>query len=162
MEELMGPEGRFSSYQKKMIPYFSEMNHYFNEFKRFSANLVPTRPGWWSSFAEFMPHVDVYEDENAVEVITEMPGMDEKDVDISWSHDLLTIKGEKKAETKVDRKNYFRMERNFGAFQRSIPIPFDIDKDKIEATFKKGVLTIRMPKNPLTKGGGAKIPIKGQ
>lgn len=152
-EDLFGPESRFDSFQK-------ETKRFFDGFSQSMFNLAPMRPGWWSSFAEVMPHMDVYEDSDAVEITAELPGMDEKDITISLSHGILTIKGEKKAERKIDRKDYFRMERSYGSFQRSIPIHFDIEKDKIDASFKKGVLTIKLPKDPKAKGEGAKIAVR--
>ena len=136
------------------------MNRVFKDLSQTAFNFSPAYPGWWSSFAEVMPHVDIYEDENTIEITTELPGMDEKDIDISFAHGLLTMKGEKKAERTTNRKDYLRTERSYGSFQRSIPIPFDIEKDKIDASFKKGVLTIKLPKNPTTQG--EKIAVRAE
>ncbi len=86
--------------------------------------------------------------------------MDEKDIEINLSKDTLTIKGEKKTETeKKDREAYY-MERSFGSFSRVIPMPADVDPDKAEATFKKGVLSITLPKIVAEKKAQKKIQIK--
>ena len=78
----------------------------------------------------------------------ELPGMKEEDVDVSVTGDRLTIKGEKKAETEVKEDDYYRSERSYGMFTRSIDLPPDIDTEKIEANYENGVLEISIPKTP--------------
>ncbi len=121
-----------------------EMNQLFDEF--FSGfGLAP-----WAPFAEmesyFSPRVDVIETDKEVKVSAELPGLSEKDVEVSLSHDVLTIKGEKKSEEEHKEHNSYRLERVYGSFQRSIPLPCEVDEDKVEAVFKNGVLTITLPK----------------
>ena len=95
---------------------------------------------------QFNPSVDVTEDEKEIKVEAELPGMDEKDIDIALNGDSLSIKGEKKEETEEKEKDYYRMERSYGTFTRTVPLPEEVDTEKAEARFNKGVLTVTLPK----------------
>jgi HSP20 family protein len=106
------------------------------------------------------PTADVSETDKAVEVVVELPGMDEKDIDVSVSDDVLTIRGEKKSETEKREKGYYLSERKFGSFHRSIPLPASVDKDKVDAHFKKGVLTVTLPKTPDAQDKVKKIQVR--
>jgi HSP20 family protein len=112
------------------------------------------------SFGTVMPRMNVTEDEDRIHVAVELPGMDEKDVEIVLSDNVLTIKGEKKVETEETEKPYAYMERSYGSFRRSIPLDVEIVTDKVEATFEKGVLTIDLPKTAEAKKPHKKIPIR--
>jgi len=103
-------------------------NHYF------------TRENLWT------PAVDIEEDEKQYLVTMDLPGLDKKEVDIKLDGDLLTISGEKKDEKKENGKNYHRMERYYGKFERSFHLNDDINKEQIDANFKNGVLRIALPK----------------
>jgi HSP20 family protein len=98
------------------------------------------------------PRVDVSETGKEVTLKVELPGVEEKDIDVSLSGNQLTIKGEKKAEheSKDDKdaegRVFHRVERSFGAFQRTMTVPFDVEPDKVSAVFKDGVLTLTLPK----------------
>jgi HSP20 family protein len=92
------------------------------------------------------PHMDVSETENEVRVCAELPGVSEKDVEVTLNDDVLTIRGEKKSERKEEKENYHFSERSFGAFQRAIRLPFPADADKVKASFENGVLTVTLPK----------------
>jgi HSP20 family protein len=105
------------------------------------------------------PRVDVGETETEVTVEAELPGVDEKDIDVTLVDNLLTIKGEKKQEKEEKRKDYHLTERSYGSFSRSMALPFDADPDKIKAAFKDGVLTITLPKPPEIKAKVKKIAI---
>ena len=96
----------------------------------------------------FSPKIDVTEDDKAVKVMAELPGMEEKDLDISLRGDTLTIKGEKREEKEDKREGYYRMERSYGSFSRTIPLPSEVETDKVQAELKKGVLTVVLPKKP--------------
>lgn len=98
------------------------------------------------SYSGFIPRINVAETEKEVRVSAELPGTDEKDIDVSLQNDILTIKGEKKQEKEDRGKDYYTMERSYGSFSRSIQIPAEVETDKIEAKFKKGVLTVTLPK----------------
>ena len=106
------------------------------------------------------PSVDVGENDKEITIAAELPGMDEEDIEVVLSDDLLTIKGDKKEEKEEKKKDYYLMERRYGSFQRSFRVPDTVDRDKIDASFKKGVLTIRMPKVAKAKAAQRKIKIK--
>jgi HSP20 family protein len=102
----------------------------------------------------------VSETDKEIKVSAELPGMDDKDIDVSLTRDALTIKGEKKEEKEDKGKDYYKMERSYGSFTRSIPLPVEVDTDKVQATFKKGVLEITLPKTAKAIQETKKIPIK--
>lgn len=104
------------------------------------------------------PRTDIAETDKAIEVSVELPGLEEKDVEISVADDVLTIRGEKKTETEDTRKGYRLAERSYGSFLRSIGLPSGIAVDKAEASFKNGVLTVTLPKAP--EASPKKIEIK--
>jgi HSP20 family protein len=136
-----------------------DFNRMFDEFFR-GFGLAP-----FHSFGEqwdaFSPRVDVVEKDREIEVSMELPGMDENDIDVTLSRDTLTVSGEKKGEKEDRGRNYYRVERSYGSFRRSIPLPTGVDESKAEATFKKGVLTVSLPKTAETQGR-KRIPIKSK
>ncbi|HEV7266452.1 MAG TPA: Hsp20/alpha crystallin family protein [Falsiroseomonas sp.] len=99
-----------------------------------------------SSFGLAVPAIDVVEAEKEFRIKAELPGMDPANVELSISDDVLTIKGEKKDEREEKTENYHRSERRFGSFRRSFQLPRGVDRDRIEASFDKGVLTVTLPK----------------
>ncbi len=113
-------------------------------------------------FGTFDPKIDIVEKDKEIKVSAELPGVDEKDIDVSITKHTLIIKGEKKEEKEDKGKNYYRMERSYGSFIRTIPIPVEIDTDKAKAQFKKGVLTITMPKTAKAIKETKKIPVKAE
>lgn len=110
--------------------------------------------------AVMSPKLDVAELKDKFEIKAELPGMDEKDIELSLDDGLLTISGEKKAETEEKDKGYYLKECSYGTFSRSIRLPDNIADDKIEAKFKKGVLTIDLPKKEVIPPKSRKIAIK--
>lgn len=107
-----------------------------------------------------VPAVDVAESDKAFTITAEMPGMDEKDIDVTVSGDLITIKGEKKLEKEEKNKNYYLSERSYGMFQRALALPSGIDRDKIAADFAKGVLTVTLPKSAEAQQQQKKIEVR--
>jgi HSP20 family protein len=100
---------------------------------------------------EFAPAVDIKETDAQIVVKAEVPGIEAKDINISLTGDVLTIKGEKKAEREEKEENYHLVERNYGSFSRSLTLPAAVDVDKIEAKYDKGVLTVTCPKKEEAK-----------
>lgn len=94
----------------------------------------------------FHPRLDVTETDKDVKVSVELPGMEEKDVDVRLSQNVLTISGQKSRETEEKGHNYIRTERSYGSFQRSIPLHCPVDASRVDAVFRKGVLTVTLPK----------------
>lgn len=107
------------------------------------------------------PAIDFVERDNAFEVTAELPGLDEKNIEVKLVNGVLTIKGQKE-EDKVEKKEDFHLrERRFGSFTRSLRVPDTVNSDKIEAGFKKGVLTVTLPKTPEAQKPVKKIEVKG-
>jgi len=135
-----------------------EVNRVFRDF--FDDASVPDLGFGASLMPGVAPKMDIAETDKAFEVTVELPGIDEKDVDISVIDGVLTIKGEKKAETEEKGKNYHRIERSYGSFQRSMALPPTVDIDAIDATFKNGVLSVMLPKRAKAVEKAKKIKIK--
>jgi HSP20 family molecular chaperone IbpA len=106
---------------------------------------TPSHPGW-------VPAVDVVENEDALVLTAELPGMSEKDITLSLENGVLTLTGEKKEEKRDDAKGYYLLERSYGALQRTFALPKSVDAAAIDARFAHGVLTITLPKVPQAKG----------
>jgi len=135
-----------------------EMNRLFDDF--FKGTGIKPWAEEMESPGAFTPQVNMTEDEKSIQVSAELPGLDEKDLEISLSKDALTIKGEKKQENEHKDKEAYYLERSFGTFTRVLPIPKDVNTEKAEASFKKGVLTITLPKLEKEKQSQKKIRIK--
>ena len=103
--------------------------------------------------------LDIVEKDRAFEVKVDLPGLDEKDVEVKLTDGVLTIKGEKQEENE-EKKVFYLHERHFGAFERSFRVPETVDGDKIEAQFKKGVLTVTLPKKPDARKPEKKIEVR--
>jgi HSP20 family protein len=114
------------------------------------------RPMIWGT----APAVDIAEKEKEYEVTAELPGLDESNIEVKLSNGTLTIKGEKKEEKEEKKKDYYLSERRFGSFQRSFQVPEGVDADKIEASFKKGLLTVTLPKTAEALKKEKKIAVK--
>ncbi len=146
----------------EQIQHFSlqqDRNRAFeNLFRTFEMGMITP----FSDFTEdtFQPRVEVKESSNGVRVSVELPGIDEKELDVSISDDGLTIRGEKREEKEDNTSGYYRMERTYGSFYRTIRLPCVIDKDKVEATFKRGVLTVNLPKKVGSEPNTKKITVK--
>jgi HSP20 family protein len=95
---------------------------------------------------DFLPRLDISETETEFKVSAELPGMEEKDIQIRLEKDTLVLSGEKKSESEEKDKTYHRVERSYGSFERVIPFDTQLDEDKVSAVFKNGVLTITLPK----------------
>ena len=104
--------------------------------------------------------VDASEDDKAFHVTAELPGLSEKDVEVTFADNMLTISGEKKEEKEVKEENYHRRERSFGSFRRSFTLPVEVDEAKIAANFKDGVMTIDLPKSKTAQKKAKKITIQ--
>jgi HSP20 family protein len=106
------------------------------------------------------PRLDVSETENGLEIVADLPGMEKKDIKVSLEDNLLTIQGERKEEKESKEKQYHTIERRSGSFYRALRLPVEVEKDKVEAAFKDGVLTLRLPKSKEAKKKVAQIEIK--
>lgn len=129
-----------------------EINRMFDQFGRGSLSHL--------SDSDVSPRLDVAETDTAIEVTAELPGIDEKDVEVVLRDDLLTIKGEKKSEKEEKKKDYHLIERSYGSFARSIRLPFEADSEAVKASFAKGVLKISIAKPAEVKDKTVKIPVR--
>lgn len=117
---------------------------------------LPQREVSWPT----MPAVDIVENEKAYEVTADVPGMGEKDIEVRLTNGDLLIKGEKQTEKEEKKKDYYLQERNFGSFERRFRLPDGVDREKVEASFKKGVLTVTLPKTAEAQKAEKKIEVK--
>jgi HSP20 family protein len=144
-----------------------EIDRLFEDFGRdlwrspFRRSVFDLEP-FWRREMKFAtaPAVDIADKDNSYEITADLPGMDEKNIEVQVSNGNLTIKGEKKEEKEEKKKGYYLQERHFGSFERTFGIPEGVDADKIEASFKKGVLTITLPKKPEAQKPSKKIEVK--
>lgn len=137
----------------------------FKDWPRFGSLMTPDFFNGGDIFAKtsaIAPRVDVSEDENCYEITAEMPGVEEKDVEVMVKDDRLTLRGEKKSEKEEKKKDYHMSERSYGAFERSFRLPAHVDAEKIKAEFAKGVLTLTLPKTAEAKAKERKIAIKAK
>lgn len=138
-----------------------EMNRLLDDFGPFGRSLFGFEPHAAREAAfRVAPRVDVVEREKEYEITAELPGIDERDVEVKVSNGMLMIRGEKKEEKEEKKKDFYLSERRYGSFQRSFAIPDGVDPDKIEATFKKGVLSVILPKTADALKQEKKIAIK--
>ena len=110
----------------------------------------------------FAPAVDVYEDEHKVALKIEVPGIEEKDIDVRVENNTLTVTGERKIEKEEKEENYRRVERQYGSFTRTFTLPTTVDAEKVEASYDKGVLKIALPKKAEAKPKQIKVNVGGQ
>ena len=132
-----------------------EMNQLFSKFFEDFAPMEGRGLG-----DEFSPKINVKEMEKEFQISAELPGMEEKDIEVSLTDNALTIKGEKKFESEDKREGYHRVECSYGSFQRVIPIPVEIDSEKVTAKYEKGILNIHLPKSEVIESKAKRIEIK--
>lgn len=145
--------------QNPFLTLHREMNRLFDEaFRGFDTPLANF--GALSPWNGNWPGVDVSENDCEVRVTAELPGVEEKDVEVVLEDDVLVLRGEKRSET--DDKERQVSERYYGSFERRLPIGVEVEEDKVTAKFKNGVLTIVLPKSPMAQSKTKRIAINGQ
>ena len=142
-----------------------EMDELFESWtKEFGFPQIPWAQA--QSGREISLRMNVSETDKELHITAELPGVDQKDIEITLTGGDLLIKGQKKSETdeKKDERgrSYHRIERSFGSFQRRLSLPYDVDPDKVQASFKDGVLTLTLPKPPDVQKSAKRIEIKGE
>ena len=148
------PAGR-EDYFDPFVTFRREMDRMFDDF--FGGGTPrPTQAGWQA----LTPAVDIDETGKEVVVTAELPGVSDKDVEVSVAGDILTIRGEKRAEHEEKSGDATYMERRFGSFSRSVRLPFEIKDERVDATFKDGVLTIHLPKPAELQKAVRRIEVK--
>jgi len=143
-----------------------EIDRFFDDFGGRGWRL----PFDWSLFSQlpaaeslvYTPAIDVAEKKDAFEITAEVPGMEEKDIEVKLANGCLSIRGEKKSDREEKSANYYLSERNYGSFNRYFPLPNGVDAEKISASFKNGILTVTLPKTVEAQETEKKIPITGK
>ncbi len=156
LTSLMRPRRRGLRRRGEMFhPLEREMERLFDDFwlRSFAES-----PGWTEAY---LPPVNVREEDNQVVVSAELPGMEDKDIEVTVQKDTVRISGEKKEEAETREGDFYRMESSHGRFDRLIDLPAEVDEDKAQAEFKNGVLHIRLPRSAESKTKIKKIPVKG-
>jgi HSP20 family protein len=147
----------------KALSPFEEMERWFESFFRRPFPFIS--PSWWPRLRmpeveEVAPSVDIFIEGEDVVVKAEVPGMKKEDLDVSLTEDTITISGEKKKEEKVEKKDYYRVERSYGSFKRSSRLPAEVQTEKATAKFKDGILEVRIPKTEEAKKKEKKLLIE--
>lgn len=138
-----------------LLSLHREVNRLFDDiFQRFDI-----RPFAGLERAVAWPHVELGETEKEIRITAELPGLDEKDVEITVEEEALTLRGEKRAEVEDKDRGY--SERSYGRFERCVRLPRAVDRDQARATFRNGVLTVTLPKTKAAKENVRRIPING-
>ena len=121
---------------------------------------------WWPERFRFdemevrPPAVDIFDEKDDIVVKAELPGMEKDNIEVNLTDRTLTIKGEKKKEEEVKKENYYRSERSYGSFLRTLELPKEVQSDKVKAAFKNGILEIRMPKTEDAKAKEVKVQVE--
>jgi HSP20 family protein len=137
-----------------------DMERVFDDF--WGRRMRPWWPERWSMPAALeiaAPVVDLFEEKDEIVVKAELPGMDKDNIEVNLTDHTLTIKGEKKKEEEVKEENYYRSERSYGSFVRTLELPTEVHSDKVKASFKNGVLEVRLPKTEAAKAKEIKVKV---
>lgn len=171
-------EGKTTEAKKAEVPVITEPSRvrradpmdFFDEMQQEFARIWGQRPLFPSIFSRalpvatkttaWVPRVDVYGSNGDLVIHAELPGVDRKDLKLTFENGDLIIEGHRKSEEKVEEKDYYRMERMTGSFYRRLPLPAEAKPDNIKAEYKDGVLEIRVPKGAPTAAAAKKIEIK--
>jgi len=137
-----------------MLSLQEEVNRLFNTYFSGAPESTETGEYHWN------PAVDIFEDENSIKVMCEVPGVEKEDVKISIQDNVLTVSGEKKRDFEGENGSFYRVERLCGKFQRSFSLPSSVDQENVKATYKNGILTINLPKEEEAKPKEVSIAIK--
>ena len=143
-----------------LTPLHHQIDRVFTDF--FGTDFPRLARGRWDG--GFSPDMDVTETDRQFEVIAELPGMEDRDIEVTLTDGVLTVRGEKRSQTgKEDEdKHHYRLERSYGAFRRSFRLPPEIDAEHVSASFGKGLLKITIPKQETTKAATRKIELRNE
>jgi HSP20 family protein len=160
-----GRETGISHYMGETHPVLrmrDEMNKMFDSF--FREPMIGFDLDWPRSSLSggIAPNIDIEDKGQELKVSVELPGIDPDDVDVNLTDNSLTIKGEKKIEETEENEGYYMSERAYGAFQRSIPLPVEVESNRVKANFKKGVLTVLLPKSEKAREKIRKISVHSE
>lgn len=137
-----------------------DMDRMMEDF--FGRRMRPWWPDRWFKGEELdvrAPALDLYEEKDDIVVKAELPGIEKDNIEVNLTDHTLTIKGEKKKEEEIKEENYYRAERSYGSFLRTIELPKDVHSDKVKASFKNGILEVRVPKTEEAKAKEIKVKV---
>src|SRR6266849_8652068 len=142
---------------------FSTMQDRMNRMNRlFRESYSPEVPEEALTTTNFAPLVDIYEDEHTITLKLDVPGIEEKDIDVRIEGNTLTVHGERKFEKEEKEENYRRVERQYGSFTRSFTLPTTVDAENVEANYDKGVLKVKLAKKAEAKPKQIKVNVSGE
>jgi HSP20 family protein len=150
LEEIIMAITRWDPF-REVVALQNRMNSLFGNLNNETENPLTT--------ASFVPAVDVYEDEKKVVLKLEVPGIEEKDLDVSVENHTLTVKGERKFEKEEKEENFHRIERRYGSFYRAFSLPSTVDTENIAAKYEAGVLKLELKKKPEAQPKQIKVNI---
>jgi len=152
---------------KAVTPWrpFLDLARWERDLERTMEDFFGRRPRWperWfgNEMEITAPIVDLFEEKDDIVVKAELPGMDKENIEVNLTDHHLTIKGEKKKEEEIKEENYYRAERSYGAFLRTLELPKDVHADKVKANFKNGILEVRLPKTEEAKAKEIKVKVE--
>lgn len=168
-EDKSGQHSMTSDLWRPLEKLRQQVDHLFEDFNRgsglspFGRGLFDVEPFWRRELiGRGMPAVDISEKDKSYEITAELPGMDQKNIEIKLSNGSLIIRGEKKEDKEEKATSYHLSERHYGSFERVFSLPKGVDVEKIDASFSKGVLSISLPKKPEAMKADKVVPIKGE
>ena len=152
---------------KAVAPWrpFMDLARWDRDMERMMGDFLGRKPWWperWfrtEGVELTAPVVDLYEEKDDIVVKAELPGIDKDNIEVNLADHTLTIKGEKKKEEEIKEENYYRSERSYGSFVRTLELPKDVHTDKVKATFKNGILEVRLPKTEEAKAKEVKVKV---
>lgn len=154
MPESPRDEHRLAQFQRRMGVLFDD---FFGDWDGWRLPTLSDRPRWLGGFS---PRTDIRDDGTQFTVTVEVPGIEEKDIRVSLTDNLLTIEGEKREESEQEGRDFVRRERAYGGFQRTLRLPSDVEADQVKAAFRNGVLTVTAPKAAESRERTRQIPVE--
>ncbi|UCG77672.1 MAG: Hsp20/alpha crystallin family protein [Nitrospirota bacterium] len=146
----------------RTLPHFGDIEHWFEDMWKRPLSML--RAPFWPDMKfegyDISPSIDIYETDKELVVKADLPGLEKDDIQVDITADLLTISGEKKKEEKVEKEDYYRYERSFGSFRRRFELPSHVDTEKVTASFKNGVLELKIPRSKEAEKKHKKITIE--
>ena len=152
---------------KAVAPWrpFMDLARWDRDMERIMGDFFGRRPWWPERWLRTQgmeltaPVVDLFEEKDDIVVKAEIPGIEKNNIEVNLADHTLTIKGEKKKEEEIKEENYYRAERSYGSFVRTLGLPKDVHTDKVKATFKNGILEVRLPKTEEAKAKEVKVKV---
>jgi HSP20 family protein len=164
------PKGKEATQSREVAQWrpFADLTRWERDMERMMDEFFDRRmrhwwPERWFRSEDMLinaPLVDVFQEQDDIVVKADLPGVDKDNLDIQLTDHTLTIKGEKRKEDEIKEEHYYRTERSYGTFMRSVQLPMDVQTDKVKAAFKNGVLEVRLPKTEEAKNKEIKVKVE--